>query len=68
MPLTVHSNSKSATNLKKSNPQNRNLQKTSKFQLKQAQNKQLARLQKNPQLHKRTSPNSWETARLATLN
>jgi len=39
-------------------------QKTSKFQLKQAQNKQFASLHKNQQLHKKTSPTSRENRKV----
>ena len=40
-------------------------QKARKFQLKQPKNKQPASLQKNPQLHKKTSPNSREKRNVA---
>jgi len=45
---------------KKSNMQNRNLQKTSKFQLKQVQKQATRKSSKKTQLHKKTSPNSRE--------
>jgi len=39
-------------------------EKTSKFQLKQAQKQATRKSSKNPQLHKKTSPNSWENRKV----
>jgi len=41
--------------------------KQANFNQNKHKNKQPASLQKNPQIHKKTSPNSRKTARLATL-
>jgi len=43
-------------------------QKPSKFQLNKPKNKQPASLQKNPQLHKNTSPNSRENRKLGNTD
>jgi len=50
--------------LKKSSPQNRNLQKTGKFQLEQAQKQATRKSSKSPQLHKIPSPNSRENRKV----
>jgi len=64
MPLAVNWNSKSAIKFEKSNPQKRNLlktsQKTTKFQLKQVQKQATRKSSKKTQLHKKISPNSRE--------
>jgi len=55
--------------LKKSNPQNRNLEKNkpkkqANFIYNKPKNKQPASLHKNPQLHKKTSPISRENRKV----